>query len=158
MVLLTHILLSITVAWVTYYFNRYLKFGAVKSSSCIALIIGGVFQLNELYFHFNLDKDIPFIAIGATFIGMVTTRKHYRNFNFFVAPIIFTLLYKNISKEFNGFGGALGTAACISLVITIYLRSLNSTKRAIKPFRRAKIAANRRFKKRKKHILLKKNH
>lgn len=148
-VLLAHIAFSILVTWLTFYFNRYLKFGAVKASSCIALLIGGIFQINDSYFHFNLDNDIPFVAIGSTFIGMVTSRRHYRHFNFFVAPIIFTLLYHNISKEFNGFGGALGTAACISLVISIYLRSLNSTKRAIKPFRRAKIAANRGFKNKK---------
>ncbi|WP_407403836.1 hypothetical protein [Chryseobacterium sp.] len=145
-VLLAHIAFSISITWLTYYFNRYLKFGAVKASSCIALLIGGIFQLNEYYLHFNLDKDIPFIAIGSTFIGMVTSRRHYRHFNFFIAPIIFTLLYHNISKNFDGFGGALGTAACISLVISIYLRSLNATKRVIKPFRRAKIRANLRYK------------
>ena len=157
MILFLHILFSVLITWVTYYLNRHLKWGAVKASSCIALIIGGFYQLNEWYFHLNLDKDIPFIAIGSTFIGMVTSRKHFRNFNFFLAPIIFTIVYYNISKEFNGFGGALGTAACISLVISIYLRSLSSTKRAIKPFRKMKIATLNKRRISRKKTSIKKN-
>lgn len=145
-IIITHIAISIITTWLTYFLSRYLKLGAVKASSLIALIIGGFYQLNEVYFHYNLDQQIPFVVIGSTFIGMVTSRKHYRNFNFFIAPIIFIIVYQNISKEFNGFGGVLGTAACISLVISIYLRSLDTTKKAIKPFRKIKIAAMRRRK------------
>lgn len=142
--LLLHIAISIAATWLTYFLNRYCKLGPVKSSSLIALCIGGIYQLNQSFFHYDWQKDIPFIVIGSTFIGMITSRKHYRNFNFFVAPIIFTLIYYNISKEFKGFGGALGTAACISLVVTIYLRSLTVTKRIIKPFRKVKIASMKR--------------
>ena len=133
-------LISIATTWVTFFLNRNLKFGPVKASSFIALLVGGFFQINEVYFHIPLPKDILFIVLGSTFIGMVSSRKHFRNFHFNIAPIIFVLIYHFISDSFKGFGGALGTAACISLIITIYLRSLKSTKYIIKPFRRVKLA------------------
>jgi hypothetical protein len=80
---------------------------------------------------------------------MITSRKHYKNFNLFIAPIVFTIIYYNISKEFNGFGVALGTAACISLLISIYLRSLKATKKVIKPFRHVKVETMKRNRHRK---------
>ena len=100
-----------------------------KIFQSLALIIGGIYQINESFLHYDLPRDIPFLVIGSTFIGMITSRKHYKNFNLFIAPIVFTIIYYNISKEFNGFGGALGTAACISLLISIYLRSLKQPRK-----------------------------
>lgn len=149
MLLILHILIVISGSWLTFYLNRYLKLGAVKSSSILALIIGGIYQINESFLHYDLPRDIPFLVIGSTFIGMITSRKHYKNFNLFIAPIVFTIIYYNISKEFNGFGGALGTAACISLLISIYLRSLKTTKKVIKPFRHVKVEAMKRNRHRK---------
>ncbi|AQX06118.1 hypothetical protein ATB99_16345 [Elizabethkingia meningoseptica] len=144
MLLFVHIIIAISGSWLTFYLNRYLKLGAVKSSSLLALIVGGIYQLNQSFLHYDIPQDIPFLVIGSTFIGMITSRKHYRNFNLFVAPIIFTIIYYNISKEFNGFGGAIGTAACISLLIAIYLRSLKATKKVIKPFRQVKVETMKR--------------
>ena len=119
--------------------------GAVKASSLIALVIGGVYQI-ALWKGINFPKDIPLIVIGSSFVGMIGSRKYHRNFHLFIAPIIFTLIYHNISKQFNGFGGALGTAACISLLVSIYLRSLEVTKKAIKPFRQVKVNTMKRRK------------
>ena len=141
-----HVVFSVLIAWVTYYFNKNKGWGPVKASSFIALFFGGIYQLNSCYFHLKLDENIPYIAIGSTFIGMISTKKHDRNFHFYIAPLIFVFLYYNFSSYFKGFGGALGTAACISLVITIYLRSLKRTKRFIKPFRKLKIFTKKRLK------------
>lgn len=144
MMLLFNISLSISGAWVTFYLNKNLKLGPVRASSLVALLVGGFYQLNVWFSNFNLPKHVPYIIIGSTFIGMISSRKHYKNFNLFIAPIVFTLIYHNISKDFKGFGGALGTAACISLVVTIYLRSLKPIKKLIKPFRKVKIGALKR--------------
>ena len=148
MPLILHILIVITGSWLTFYLNRYLKLGAIKSSSLLALIIGGIYQINES-FYTTIYHGHPFLVIGSTFIGMITSRKHYKNFNLFIAPIVFTIIYYNISKEFNGFGGVLGTAACISLLISIYLRSLKATKKVIKPFRHVKVETMKRNRHRK---------
>lgn len=80
MLLILHILIVISGSWLTFYLNRYLKLGAVKSSSLLALIIGGIYQINESFLHYDLPRDIPFLVIGSTFIGMITSRKHYKNF------------------------------------------------------------------------------
>lgn len=144
MILLLNIILAICGAWLTFHLNKNLKFGPVRASGLIAMLVGGFYQLNTWFWHFDLPKDVPFIVIGSTFIGMISSRKHFKNFNLFIAPILFTLLYQNISKEFTGFGGALGTAACISLLITIYLRSLRPVKKMIRPFRKVKVGMQRR--------------
>ncbi|MFN3020390.1 hypothetical protein ACK1KB_05285 [Chryseobacterium sp. TY3] len=137
--LIINVVLAISGAWLTYHLNKNLKLGPVRASGLIAILVGGFYQFNTWFWHFDLPKDIPFIVIGSTFIGMISSRKHFKNFNLFIAPIIFTLIYHNISKEFKGFGGALGTAACISLVVTIYLRSLRPIKKMIRPFRKVKV-------------------
>ncbi|MGX9986367.1 hypothetical protein [Soonwooa purpurea] len=144
MLLVFSIILAISATWLTYFLNKNLKLGPVRASGLIATITGGIYQLNTWFWHFDFPKDIPFIVIGSTFIGMISSRKHYKNFNLFIAPILFVLIYNNISKEFKGFGGALGTAACISLVVTIYLRTLSPVKRVIKPFRKVKVMTLRR--------------
>ncbi len=138
--LIFNIVLAICGSWLTFHLNKNLKLGPVRASGLIAMLVGGFYQFNTWFWTFNLPNDIPYIIIGSTFIGMISSRKHFKNFNLFIAPIIFTLIYHNISKEFKSFGGALGTAACISLVVTIYLRSLKPIKRAIKPFRKVKVA------------------
>ena len=143
MIILYEIIFSIGVTYLTYFLNFRLKWGPVKASSFIAIVFGLLYQLLPDYFW----TSMPFIAIGSTFIGMVSLTKYYRYFNFIVAPVIFVMLYNNISSNFDGFGGALGTAACCSLIISIYLRSLNTTKRIIRPFRKFKIHTSRRFKK-----------
>lgn len=140
MILLLNIILAICGAWLTFHLNKNLKLGPVRASGLIAMLVGGFYQLNTWFWDFDLPKDVPFIVIGSTFIGMISSRKHFKNFNLFIAPILFTLIYHNISKELKGFGGALGTAACISLVISIYLRTLSPIKKFIKPFRKVKVA------------------
>lgn len=150
--LIINIVLAISGAWVTYHLNKNLKLGPVRASGLIAMLVGGFYQFNTWFLHFDLPKDIPFIVIGSTFIGMISSRKHFKNFNLFIAPIIFTLIYQNISKEFKGFGGALGTAACISLVVTIYLRSLRPIKKMIRPFRKVKVNAMKKVNKGEKNI------
>ncbi len=144
--LLTNIVIAICGAWLTYHLNKNLKFGPVRASGFMAMLAGGFYQLNTWFWNMDLPKNIPFIVIGSSFIGMISSRKHFKNFNLFIAPILFTLIYHNISKEFKGFGGALGTAACISLVVTIYLRSLKPIKKLIKPFRKVKVNTLKKIK------------
>lgn len=128
-------LISTTTAWFTFYLNRRRGMGAVRASSLIALICGGIYQFMNAISDHALASEIPSIIIGSTFIGMITSRKHIKNFHLFIAPLFFVILYLHLSKEFNHFGGALGTAACISLILTIFLRSLRITKYMIRPFR-----------------------
>lgn len=133
-----------SIAWLTFYLSHKQKMGAVRASSLIALICGLVYQIPQTFI--QIPPEIPSIIIGSTFIGMITSRKHFKNFHLFVAPLFFVLLYTHLSKRFDHFGGALGTAACISLVLTIFLRSLKVTKYVIRPFRRVKYAYSKRNK------------
>lgn len=140
-----HYFLSMSITWLTFYLSHKQKMGAVRASSLIALLSGVIYQIPQSFVH--IPPEIPSIIIGSTFIGMITSRKHFKNFHLVVAPLFFVLFYTHLSKKFNHFGGALGTAACISLVITIFLRSLKVTKYIIAPFRRMKYVYSKRNKK-----------
>jgi len=103
----------------TFYMNEELKQGPVCSSAVLSLIVG-------LYFYFfpgtmssYLVKNIPIVFIGASFIGMVSTKMISNYFLIGVAGIIFCLIYLNTSKFFSGYGGALGTSAAISLLAVL---------------------------------------
>ena len=71
---------------------------------------------------------MSFTAIGASFIGMASSEVLHSYILLFVSGLIFSIIYLNTSRFFNGYGGALGTAACISLIASLSL--MIYTKRA----------------------------
>jgi hypothetical protein len=65
------------------------------------------------------QKNIPLVFIGTSFIGMVSSKVQGSYFRLAVAGILFSSVYINKSHFFQGFGGALGTLAFISLLTTM---------------------------------------
>lgn len=110
---------SVMATFLTFALNIRFKQGPVRSSALIALIVGGFFYffptlLPEIY-----TKNIPLYVIGGTFIGMVSSSINISYFSLIFSPILFSVLLHYTSKVFNGFGGALGTTACIALMCTM---------------------------------------
>jgi hypothetical protein len=103
----------------TFYVNEELRQGPVRSSALLTLVVA-------LYFHFfphsmdsYLVKNIPVVFIGGSFIGMVSPRILSDYLLIGTAGLIFCIIYINTSKFFNGYGGAVGTAAAISLLAVL---------------------------------------
>lgn len=103
-------------AIITFYVNEKLKQGPVRSSAVLSLLVA-------LYFYFfpgginpALVKNIPLIFIGSSFIGMLSSRLLRNYWLIGVAGMVFCIIFLNASRFFNGYGGALGTSACISLL------------------------------------------
>lgn len=103
----------------TFYVNENLKQGPVRSSAVLSLLVG-------LYFYFfphsadsYLVKNIPIVFIGASFIGMVSSRIVSNYLLIGCAGLIFCLIYINTGKFFNGYGGALGTSSAIALLAAL---------------------------------------
>jgi hypothetical protein len=105
----------------TFFVNEVLKQGPVRSSSCLSLLVAGFFY----FFPHSLDpylvKNIPIVFIGGSFIGMVSAKLLSSYLKIGLAGVIFSLIYLNTSKFFNGYGGALGTSASISLLAVLGL-------------------------------------
>ncbi|WP_440066324.1 hypothetical protein [Tenacibaculum discolor] len=63
----------------------------------------------------------------------MTSKKLTRNYTSIVfAGVVFGFIYTVSPTFFNGYGGALGTAACISILVTIGLNNLIRHSKALK--------------------------
>lgn len=110
----------------TYYFNNKLKLGGVLSSSLLTCIVAGFVHFFPQYIPEQLVNHIPLIFIGSSFVGMVSSNQLSTFIGVALSGLVYSLIYINTSKFFDGFGGALGTSACISLLVIMsipYLRS-----------------------------------
>lgn len=113
------LLVSFTSSMLTFFVSERLKQGPVRSSALLSLIVA-------VYFHFfpgSIDsyllKNIPLVFIGGSFIGMVSSRLLSNYLLIGAAGIIFCLIFLHSSKFFNGYGGALGIAASISVLAVL---------------------------------------
>ncbi len=103
--------------YLTYYLNNTKNLGPIKASAFVALPIGILYQI-AIYYQFNLllIKDIAAIMMGATFMGMISNKHQHQLLDFISSSFIFCVLYHHIADFFDGFGGLLGTIACISIL------------------------------------------
>jgi len=139
---------SILATLITYELNIKYKQGPVRASALIALLVGGFFYffpnlLPEIY-----TKNIPLYVIGGTFIGMVSSTINISYFSLTFSPFLFAVLLHYTSKLFNGYGGALGTTACIALMCTMAFPIITKNKKVTYGYRLLRIVFKRRKHKR----------
>lgn len=103
-------------AMLTFYLNEGLKQGPVRSSAMLSLIVALFFYFFPHIADPFLVKNIPLVFIGSSFIGMVSARLVSSYWLIGLAGAIFCVIFLNTSRFFNGYGGALGISACISLL------------------------------------------
>lgn len=111
------VILCLISYYITYYLNNTKKLGPIKASALVALPIGVIYQIT-IYYNFNLAlvKDITAIMMGATFMGMLSHQHKHQLLDFSISAFIFCVLYEHVADFFYGFGGLLGTIACISIL------------------------------------------
>lgn len=121
-------------AVLTYFVNEELKQGPVRSSAVLSLAVA-------LYFHYfagsmdsYLVKNIPLVFIGGSFIGMVSSRLLSNYLLIGTAGIIFCLIFLHTSKFFNGYGGALGISASISVLAVLSIPIVSKGRRLTNGF------------------------
>jgi len=106
-------------ATLTYFVNEKLKQGAVRASALLSFIIGLFFYFYPEILNAYLTKNIQIVFIGASFIGMVSATA-IRSYSLLaLAGSLFAIIYINKSHFFDGYGGALGTLALITLLTTM---------------------------------------
>jgi hypothetical protein len=115
------IITAIIAAMLTFYVNHQLKQGPVRSSALLSLIVALPFYFYPNLLDPALSKNIPVAFIGGSFIGMVSRKIIDSYMKLAISGFIFAIIYLNTSNFFNGYGGALGASAGISLLSVLSL-------------------------------------
>jgi hypothetical protein len=116
-----YIATAILAAMLTFYVNHHLQQGAVRSSALLALIVALLFHFFPNILSASLTKNIPVVFIGGSFIGMASKKVVDSYLKLAISGLVFALIYINTSNFFNGYGGALGASAGISLLSVLSL-------------------------------------
>ncbi|MDP2907859.1 MAG: hypothetical protein Q8O03_08020 [Nanoarchaeota archaeon] len=106
--------LSIIAALITWELNVKYCLGGVRASSLVSLIAGLI-----VYF-LKLEPIYGVAVMGASFAAMSTEYVIPKRFWMLVCGFIYSIVFINLpSNLFTGFGGKLGTTACMSVVMTL---------------------------------------
>ena len=97
---------------------------AVQASAWSSLIVALFFYVFNDSFPQAYSTVIPAVFFGASFIGMATKTILPKLWQVGLAGFIFSLIYMNTSFFFEGYGGALGTTACIAVVLVFGMRQV----------------------------------
>ncbi|WP_335966993.1 hypothetical protein [Galbibacter sp. PAP.153] len=106
-------------ATITFFINCYLAYGPVRSSSIASLATALFFYAFPNLFPDFYTHTVPLVFIGGSFIGMVSYRVMKNVWLVPLSGLVFSFFYINSASFFSGYGGALGTAACISIIVVL---------------------------------------
>ncbi|WP_405604431.1 hypothetical protein [Polaribacter sp. Asnod1-A03] len=104
------------------------KQSPVRSSAIVGVIAGISVLIFPNLLSAYLTDNIPLVCFGASFIGMVSSKVVSNHVLIGISGVVFTIIYFNTSTYFNGFGGGLGSAACIALLVTLSIPVLKKKK------------------------------
>ncbi|MDT0685962.1 hypothetical protein [Autumnicola psychrophila] len=137
---LTLIITGAAGATATYVANHHLRMGAVRASAVLSFSVGLIMYLFPDLLPAYYTRNIPLVFMGASFIGMVSQKVMGSFVLVIISGVIFSLIYLNSGKFFAGFGGALGTTACISVLVAVGLASIQRSRpvQKVKQFRKRK--------------------
>ncbi len=117
---------SVAAVLSTYYVNHNLKQGPVKASAITSLVVGVVVAvlLAKGWLVFDYLEVVAVVFIGASFAAMAS-KGIVESFGLIVfAGLVFGFLFTNLGTRFNGYGGGLGTKACLSVLAAVGLKRL----------------------------------
>ena len=110
----------------TYAVQHYFNVSAVKASAGLSLIVALMFFVWKTDIPLIYNLHVPAVFFGASFVGMSSKNVLNRLWHIALAGLFFGWIYLNTSTFFEGYGGALGTTACISVVLSYGLQLIVS--------------------------------
>jgi len=106
-------------ATLTHFVSEQLRFGAVKASALLSLIVGLFFYAFPNVLNIYLTAHLPIVFVGTSFIGMVSSKTLKSYTLLAIAGTLFTVIYIHKNNVFDGYGGALGALAFMALLTTM---------------------------------------
>ncbi|WP_239004381.1 hypothetical protein [Lacinutrix sp. WUR7] len=104
---------------ITFVLQVNFKQGAVRASALVGVLVGAFVLIFPNLLSPYLTENLPLVCFGASFIGMVSSKVLSNYFLIGISGMVFTFIFLNTSSYFEGFGGGLGSAACIALLVTL---------------------------------------
>lgn len=116
------VLAAIAGAALTYLASHQLKLGAVVASAGLSLLVGLAFGL-PVALPASLAA-VPVVFMGGSFAGMSAQEVINNTWLMAFAGLAFGLIFVHTSQFFGGYGGGLGTTACMSVMMACGLTRL----------------------------------
>ncbi|WP_034920802.1 hypothetical protein [Gillisia sp. CAL575] len=110
-------IISIIGVVLTFYVSTKMEHGAVRASAGLSLSVGIFFYLFPDTLTPFLTHNIPVAFMGASFVGMVSNKIIHSYWMLTFTGIMYSILYLHTGSYFEGFGGALGITASISVIV-----------------------------------------
>ncbi|WP_404340747.1 hypothetical protein [Pseudoalteromonas mariniglutinosa] len=104
-------LLPVLGACLTFLLAKHNRFDAIRASASLSII--AYLLLNFLHLDAELNSLLFF---GGTFIGM-SAAKRFGIFTVLISALLFSLFFKYLVPLLDGYGGALGLSAFLSVCI-----------------------------------------
>lgn len=102
--------------------------GSVRASAGISLIVALLVKFVPDLFSQELSMHLPLAIMGATFCGMSKPSTLSNLLIIGIAGSIFGVLYLFLPPIFEGYGGKLGTAACVSVIMVVVIPRIRWTR------------------------------
>lgn len=120
---------SIVAALLTQELNIWRRFGPVRSSAIVSLIFSLIVYVlpnNEMIL------AVPAVAMGASFVAMSSRRVIPNRGWMCVAGLLFAIVFLLTNPQLEGYGGVLGTGACVAVIMNIGMRRFFDALRKIR--------------------------
>ncbi len=124
MLILFVLIASLAGASASFGLSHYAGWNKVLASALPSFLVYLVFKITGNGIDPQLTQMIPAAFMGASFCGMSAPPVIASYRSAAVSGIFFGLIFTSPVLLFNGFGGALGTMACISVFATAGLRRI----------------------------------
>lgn len=115
------LLTGVVAAVATQELSIWRRFGAVRASAIVSLFFSLIVYALPSY---DYVLVVPAVAMGASFVAMSTRRVIPTRQWMALAGFIFGVVFLFTNPQLEGYGGVLGTGACVSVLMSIGLRRL----------------------------------
>jgi len=104
-------LIALSGAFLTFFLAKHNRFDAIRASAALSIIAYLVFSA------LNLNPDLySIVFFGGTFIGMSAPHR-FGIYTVASSSILFSILCEYLVPKLDGYGGALGISAFLSVCI-----------------------------------------
>lgn len=124
MTILILLLTSLAGACISFGLGHYYGWPKVLASALPSLVVYGAVRMLGTMLGPDLAQAVPAAFMGASFCGMSAPPVLVSLRSAAVSGLFFALIFSSPVLFFKGYGGALGTMACISVLATAGLRQL----------------------------------